>query len=198
VTPSFVADAIVCGGVYAAKRSSRRTPKLTGAERGAEGHVRLEAAVDLDGSVAGADQAFAGAPGSELREVLAEEVVSGVNERVVGADDAEAAFRSVQFGREFVELGENGEVFPGEAAVFGVDGSEDACGDRLRGDAGQYRAPVVDGELGQSGGRDQEEHGGEHSFFPSHAVWGWEECWPIAPRYHGRRTSGSTAGKLRV
>ena len=61
-----------------------------GAEGCGEGQVGLEAAIDLDGGVAGADDLLMLAPGGETWEVFAEERVGGLHGGVVGANQAQA------------------------------------------------------------------------------------------------------------
>ena len=71
---------------------------LAGAKGGGELKIGLQAAVNLDGGVAGADDALADAPRSECGEALPGEGIQALDYTIVEAHKAQAAAIGKEIG----------------------------------------------------------------------------------------------------
>jgi len=128
---------------------------LAGAKRSGKLEIGLEAAVHLDGGVAGADDALADAPGSNSGDPSPEEEIEAFYGTEVKAHESEPAAAGIEIRGQIMESGKRFEVLLGDAAVFHAGSGQHPVRDRLGSYSCQHRAPVVQAELGQGNNGDR-------------------------------------------
>jgi hypothetical protein len=133
----------------------RVAAESAGAKRRRKLEICLEAAVHLDGGVAGANDALAYAPSGNSGNAGPGESVEGSYHTVVDSHETESAAIRIEIGGQIMQSSECPEVLRGDAPVFNASSRQYPVGDRLGCNSCQNRPPVVQGELGQRNNGDR-------------------------------------------
>src|SRR5260370_20281026 len=129
--------------------ASQTTTELAGAQCGHEVEVRLEAAVDLDGCIAGAEDAFALAPDGEIGNLLTKESVETLDHPVIEAYGTQSAAIGIESGGQVKQARQGLEMLWRKAPIFHLGSNQHPVRNRLGRNACQDRPPIIEGELGQ-------------------------------------------------
>jgi hypothetical protein len=120
-----------------------------GAERSSEGHIGLQAAVNLRRGVARADSAFLLDPCRQRGNPAGSKSAESIDHMVVQADKTQSATVGIQIRGEVMKADEFLKVAPRQAAGLDVRRCQHAVRDGLRCNPCQHRSPVVESELGE-------------------------------------------------
>src|SRR5260370_41990665 len=126
----------------------RSSTELARAQRGHEVEVRLEAAVDLYGRVAGAEDALALAPAGGSGKHLAKEGVQTLDHPVIEAYLTQSAAIGIEFGGQVMQARQGREMLWRKAPIFHLGSNQHPVRNRLGRNACPDRPPIVEGGLG--------------------------------------------------
>jgi hypothetical protein len=132
---------------YGRGRKLVSVSELAGTHRGGQLQIRLKAAANLNGGVAGANDALTFAPNRDGWEHLAKEGVETFDGAVIEPYKAQSTVRRRQFRGQIVKTSESLEMSGSNPSIFDAGGSQHPVRDRLGCNSCQNSSPVVKSEL---------------------------------------------------